>query len=479
MGLSGDAALTALEQTWVQRDVEAVEKIALHFPILLIDHGLDIGMVTEMHHIFTELYNLHSVFIVQIKTEAFLNKTSPPTCIDPCDREEIRNLREEWGAIIVLMGKASESVSKPVSDTIKFIIALVHEIGKSRVVPSLVVVTGGVYGPGDEEDPLAQLDSAHWGLQGLARTVGMELSGQGLRLVTMHSDQINNAAELVSQIVQELHTEDAVNEVMYRNARRFVPYVRVCRPLLVGPIRLIINERGTLDNLMLKNLISPVQPLAEGEVEVKVHTTSLNFRDVLNVLGLYPGDLGDPGNDLAGIVTKVGSQVNNVQVGDKVYGVAMSGSIKSFVRTRWEHISHIPKGLSFEDASTLPTVLLTVDLGLRQLAGLKKGERILIHSAAGGIGLAALHYAQRAGAEVFATASPEKHEFLRGLGINYLTASRDGKEFSREMRGMAGNQGLDVVLGGLYSFYSKIVKQIIFFEGTLDPVKGKQSKQVS
>ena len=99
----------------------------------------------------------------------------------------------------------------------------------------------------------------------------------------------------------------------------------------------------------------------------------------------------------------------------------------------------------------MPMVFLTVEFALKEQAKLKKGERLLVHSAAGGVGIAAIQYAQRVGAEVFATASAPKHDFLRSLGVKHISTSRDPGLFKREMQGMVGDRGVDVVLNSLTS----------------------------
>ena len=103
----------------------------------------------------------------------------------------------------------------------------------------------------------------------------------------------------------------------------------------------------------------------------------------------------------------------------------------------------MPMGLSFEAASALPMVFLTVLFALKEQAGLKRGDCILIHSAAGGVGSAAIQYAQFVGAEIYATASPSKHEYRRSIGINNISTSRDEAVFVEEMSRLVGDKGFD------------------------------------
>ena len=106
----------------------------------------------------------------------------------------------------------------------------------------------------------------------------------------------------------------------------------------------------------------------------------------------------------------------------------------------------MPMGLSFEAASALPIVCWTILFALEEQAGLKRGDRILIHSAGGGVGSAAVQYAHFVGAEIYATASPSKYGYLRSIGINNISTSRDEAVLAEEMSRLVGNKGFDVVL---------------------------------
>ncbi len=131
--------------------------------------------------------------------------------------------------------------------------------------------------------------------------------------------------------------------------------------------------------------------------------TGLNFRDVLNALGMYPGDPGALGNEFAGRIATMGPGVEGLAIGDEVIGMG-SGTFSSFVTTRASLVVPTPGHLTAESAATIPIPFLTAEYALNRLARIKAGDRVLIHAATGGVGLAALQIAQRAGAEIFATA---------------------------------------------------------------------------
>ncbi len=184
-----------------------------------------------------------------------------------------------------------------------------------------------------------------------------------------------------------------------------------------------------------------------GEVEIQVLTTGIGFRDVLNALGMYPGG-GELGSECAGVVTAVGSQVKNASVGDEVIAVAI-GSFASYTYTSAHNVVQKPAFLTFAEAASIPSAFLTAQYALHRLAGMKKGDRVLIHAAAGGVGLAAVQLAQQAGAEIFATAgSPSKREMLKALGIQHVMDLRS-LDFANVIMSFTDGKGVDIVLNSL------------------------------
>ena len=211
-------------------------------------------------------------------------------------------------------------------------------------------------------------------------------------------------------------------------------------------VALETSARGLLENLRLQPLTRR-QPAA-GEVEVKVTHAGLNFRDVLNALGMYPGEPGPLGAECVGVVSAIGAGVEHLKVGDAVLGMA-GGSLRSYVTTTADLMAIKPPSLSSEEAATLPITFLTAAYGLNRLAALKRGERVLIHAAAGGVGLAAVQLALRAGAEIFATAgNPDKRELLKRMGVAHVLDSRS-LEFASEVMTRTQGRGVDVVLNSL------------------------------
>ena len=184
------------------------------------------------------------------------------------------------------------------------------------------------------------------------------------------------------------------------------------------------------------------------EVEIRVRATGLNFRDVLAALDMYPGPSIPLGNECAGTIVTIGKDVTDFAVGDDVIALA-AGAFRSHVTVPVERVFLKPTNFSPMEAATIPTAFLTAYYGLHHLAGMKKGDRVLIHAAAGGVGLAAVLLAQRVGAEIFGTAGNEqKRDFLRSIGVPYVFNSRD-IEFAEEIMRITEGKGVNIVLNPL------------------------------
>ncbi|HUB57786.1 MAG TPA: SDR family NAD(P)-dependent oxidoreductase, partial [Mycobacterium sp.] len=207
---------------------------------------------------------------------------------------------------------------------------------------------------------------------------------------------------------------------------------------------LLPTERGAIDNLRLTE--AEVSAPDEGYVQVRVEAAGLNFRDVLNVLGLYPGDPGPVGGDFAGTVTQLGEGVTGLEVGQRVYG-SMQGAFASRFNVPAQFLAPIPDGVSAVDAATIPAAALTVRLSF-DWAKLNPGDKVLIHAASGGVGLAAIQMAQQHGAEVYATASTFKRATLRKLGVKHVYDSRT-TDFADQILADTDGAGVDVVLNSL------------------------------
>ncbi|WP_373205329.1 type I polyketide synthase, partial [Mycobacterium marinum] len=204
---------------------------------------------------------------------------------------------------------------------------------------------------------------------------------------------------------------------------------------------------GTFDDVVLEPCPRSDEPLAVGQVRVALAALGVNFRDVLVVLGLYPGNKPTLGGEGAGVVVEVGPGVSGLEPGDRVLGL-MSGRSECVVDQRL--LVPIPAGWSFAEAASVPIVFLTAFYGLSDLAGLRRGESVLVHAATGGVGMAAIQLARLWGARVFVTASRGKWDTLRAMGFDddQIADSRT-LEFEEKFSAATGGRGIDVVLNAL------------------------------
>ena len=313
--------------------------------------------------------------------------------------------------------------------------------GSSLGKPRLWIGTRGAQAIGEHAVSASQ--SALWGLGRVAA-----LEHPELRPTLVDLDPQAPHDGLLESLLEELHLDDSQNQLAYRDGQRYA--ARLVRSVHgapaespAGPVRLEILRRGMLDNLALQS-VSRRQPTAD-EVEIEVRATGLNFRDVLNALGLYPGDPGPLGGECAGRVARVGANVQHLAVGDEVLGIA-SGSFSTYVTTPAAVVVRKPAEMTFEQAATTPIAFLTAHYGLNHLAKMEAGDRLLLHAASGGVGLAAIQLAHRAGVEVLGTAgNPQKRQFLHSLGVNHVMNSRS-VEFADQVPQLTGGAGVDVVL---------------------------------
>ncbi|MEU2516617.1 SDR family NAD(P)-dependent oxidoreductase, partial [Streptomyces syringium] len=216
-----------------------------------------------------------------------------------------------------------------------------------------------------------------------------------------------------------------------------------------GPWRLGSRAKGSLDALELAPCAEVLEPLTGRDVRIRVRAAGLNFRDVLNALDMYPGDAGVFGSESSGVVLEVGPDVTGLRPGDRVMGVVVGG-FGSLVVADERRLARMPDAWSWETAASVPLVFLTAYYGLVELAGLRRGEKVLIHAGAGGAGMAAIQIARHLGAEVFATASEGKWDVLRSLGVadDHMASSRT-TDFEAAFAAVAGDGGIDVVLNSL------------------------------
>jgi acyl transferase domain-containing protein/NADPH:quinone reductase-like Zn-dependent oxidoreductase len=323
---------------------------------------------------------------------------------------------------------------------------LAKNLVTQTTVPHLWLVTRGGQAVG-VEDRLSPAQAPAWGL---ARTLAAEHPELGC--VAVDLDPVVTGAEAgeIAALAATLAAPDGERQLALRGGTRLAARLaRLPRPAAeatAAPWRLQPASPGSLDAFARAPLAR--RPPGRGEVEIAVEAAGVNFKDLLNVLGLYPGEAGPLGGECAGRVEAVGVGVTHVRPGDAVLAVA-GGSFASHVLARAELVQPRPPQVSAEEGASFPIAYLTAEFCLGHLAKLSRDESVLIHAAAGGVGMAAVRLAQRAGAKIFATAgAPWKRELLAAMGVTDVFDSRS-PGFADEILARTGGRGVDVVVNAL------------------------------
>ena len=209
----------------------------------------------------------------------------------------------------------------------------------------------------------------------------------------------------------------------------------------MGAVRaLVITEHGPPDVLRVQERPNP-EP-GPGEVRVRVRAAGVNFADLLARVGLYPDAPKPPcvvGYEIAGDVDALGEGVDGIELGQRVMGGSRFGGYAQLAVTAADALVPIPDGWSYAEGAALPVTYATAYAGLIRYGGLREGETILIQAAAGGVGIAATHVAKLTGATVYGTASPAKHEAIRGFGVDHPIDYRT-HDVVDEVRRVSGEQ---------------------------------------
>ncbi|MGH6771548.1 MAG: amino acid adenylation domain-containing protein [Xanthobacteraceae bacterium] len=396
--------------------------------------------------------------------------TGPQACETTPDAEGLRRVLAELapaaGHVVHLWAlDASDSVTASagilntqVADT-EALIALVQAAAERPEKPKVHVMVSGAVAL-DAAPALAPLAVLHASILGAARTIANELPDLSLRVL-----DIEPGSHDLDALFAELAQPDAETEVAYRGRIRYVcrverasndqlPFTKVnwTPEDRTPPFHVTMTAPGVLDNLILRE-IPPIEP-QPGEALIEVHAAGLNFRDVMAATGLLPPEAEEQpawrrlGFECAGVVRAVGEGGDPALIGKRVVAVS-SGCFASHIAVNTALVFPIPDKFSFVEAAALPTAYVTAQYSLVTLGRMRRGERVLVHAAAGGVGLAAVSIAQKHGAEIFATAgSPEKHDFLRRMGVKHIFDSRS-LSFADDIMAATDGYGVDLVLNSL------------------------------
>lgn len=297
---------------------------------------------------------------------------------------------------------------------------------------------------------------------GLARVVMKEQPDVRCRMIDL---SLRGAQSEIDSLARELIADEYEEEVALRDTERFVRRLR--RAPLANKVAVMetrvpqadeswraeVVPRGALNALVLFESVRRAP--RPSEVEIKIEASGMNFRDVMLAMGMILNleaeqSFGNKllGLDAAGIIIAVGEGVSRFSVGDEVIAIVL-GAFASHATTIESLVAHKPSKLSFEQAAAIPCAFVTAHYALQHQARITVGERVLIHAATGGVGLAAIQIAQSAGAAIYATAgSTEKRDHLKSLGIINPMDSRS-LEFADEVMRHTNGEGVDIVLNSL------------------------------
>ena len=331
-------------------------------------------------------------------------------------------------------------------------------IARGGLPPELWLATAGAQPVPGDATALSMTQTPLWGF---GRVVTKEHANLRTRLIDLGA--AHTAAE-IDALAREVLAGEWEDELALRGDARLVRRLHRYRvddgangerraPLAGEGYRAEVGTPGALESVGLRTLERRAP--AAGEVEVAIRAAGMNFRDVMIALGLYPTIAGEAsfsggllGLDCSGTISACGPGVTAVSVGDEVVGIG-PGTFGAYVTTPAAVIARRPASLSVTQGAAASGVFVTAYYALVHLARLRKGERVLIHSATGGVGLAAIQIARDVGAEVFATAgSADKRAYLASLGIEHVMDSRSLR-FADEIMKRTSGIGIDVVLNSL------------------------------
>jgi phthiocerol/phenolphthiocerol synthesis type-I polyketide synthase C len=392
---------------------------------------------------------------------------SVPTRDDDGLRGAITRNDVSWDDIVVVFPPRDVDESLPEQSQLELaqsrtrlvadIVKTISRMG-ARNSPRLWLVTRGAH----QLEPHEQVTLAQTGIRGLARVLNFEHSELKTTIVDLDAEGTGS----VGALIEELLAGGEHDEVALRSGQRYVhrlvaapttatgelaPEERHTLVNVGGPdaFRLQLDQAGRLDGLKV-HAVKRIPPEA-GHVEVRTTVSMLNFSDVLKTMGLYPGLNGRApviGGECVGVVSALGDGVDSVQIGQRVIAVG-PGTLGSHVTTVEDLVVPVPDELSDHQAATFGVAYMTAWHSLREVGRLAPGERVLIHSATGGVGLAAVAIAKMIGARVYATAgSDAKRHLLSELGAEYVGDSRT-VAFADEILEITDGEGVDVVLNSL------------------------------
>lgn len=448
-GILAESELTRLPFEWEGLSLHAAGASALRARIILI--GDDTVAVTLMDNCGALVGRIDSLVLRGISPTRLLMSTVADDGLYGLDWASVASPDGDAGCVdtknvTVLRCPATTSDSQALApDTGRALAVVLDQVQKWLSDESLdedarlVVFTRGAIAVDSSEDII---DLGHAAVWGLLRSAQTENPG---RISLIDLDDWASADSAVAETAGREEPQLAI-----RGGVCFAPrVVRTGRPddadlVDAGTWRLAALGNGTLDsrNVVLRSSPESNRPLEPGEVRLAMRCTGVNFRDVLLALGDSADDLGLEGS---GVVLEVADDVSGFAQGDRVMCLLYGAGPVVIADHRM--VARIPSEWSFAQAAAVPAAFLTAYFALADLARVSPGERVLVHAATGGVGMAAVQLAQHWGLEVYATASPTKWNTLRSMGIDDAhTANSRTVEFEQKFSAATNGAGMDVVL---------------------------------
>lgn len=363
---------------------------------------------------------------------------------------------------------APEAMFAPIEACVTDMIALGDMMDYARSgtngLPQLVVLTSGAY-PNSKDYSANASILTQMPMAALARGLATEAPEYKVRVIDADDETYAQPDLLAAHIL----TPSLETELILKGDRRFAPRLQriaandLDPKLLSVPatdretnFHLTMRNPGVIDHLGLFEI--PLEPVAPDQVRLRISAVGLNFRDIMAVTGLLPEE-AEPepawqqlGLEYGAIVESVGTNVSNLKPGDRVMGLGKR-CLQRFMAVDARAVTLLPENISLSEASTIPSAFATAHYALNHVGRMRKGERVFIHVATGGVGTAAVQLAQAAGAEIFATAgSPAKRKLLRDMGVEHVMDSRSLK-FADDVMRITKGKGVDILLNSLPGDY--------------------------
>eukprot|EP00916_Digyalum_oweni_P020796 GHVL01034651.1.p1 GENE.GHVL01034651.1~~GHVL01034651.1.p1 ORF type:complete len:1765 (-),score=335.84 GHVL01034651.1:98-5152(-) len=387
-------------------------------------------------------------------------------------------LDRKWKGIVSLAGLTNAVQPEDAIVCAMFVCNAIPKLSNSGSIPPMLFVTNRTQAVNSElimtELPI------HAGIWGFVRSARLELEmqlGRSVPLQCMDVDLMLENKQSISQqlslLSNNLNTAFSVmatddgreNEIaISRDGCVMVSRLKaIASNIIIGSVHLCINERGSISK-GLKVYATPerTRRVPEGgQVEIRVRAVGLNFRDLMNVLGFISGTPGQPGSDCSGTITATGADVP-FKVGDDVYGVVLE-CLRTFVTSDCTWLSKKPSNLSFTEACVQSTMFVTSHYAMNDLLSVKANDKVLLHAASGGIGLAVIQYCQCVGATVYATVgSIKKKVSIESLdSVQLVSSSKDLDIFSKDFEECLKESKVDLIINTLTN--EKMIEKSLTF----------------